>query len=576
VLEALRLLAVDQPVPIAIDDVQWLDLASGRALGFALRRLDTVPVNLLVARRGTDGPLPLGIEELAPAVRQDRMVVGPMDATDLTALLEHRFGGPLPRGLVSRVLAVVAGNPLYAVELTAALRRPVGGPAPVPQRLDGFLADRMGQLPARAAEPLAAVASLAAPTVTLVADALGTAALAGLDDAIDADVLHIDQGRLRFTHPLLGVAALARLRPSTRLALHARLAAVSTDAEERAHHLVQPADGRPDTALAAAVEQGAGLSRARGAPEVAAELAEAAVQLTPPEDEASRCRRLVAVGYYRATAGEIDAACAHLTAALDRAPAGPARTDLPWRLGMLTALAGDTAAGVGLLETALAESGADPELRGTVTRKLADAYGMQGRLAESLHHQRLALEYAEATGDLVGQTDALLGILQVVVITGDDLPPGLLDRIDQLVPAAGPRAPHEDPDLILALADLWRGDLRTATSRLERLHRQALEHGDELGAAWAASLHGRQYRDLLLPLVRVVDRRQGGVQNVIEQFRQLPSCAVDGLVKVDVCGTGRGWHVGKTERVGLHPGVSVTAVVERGAALLRGFWEGGP
>src|SRR2546430_33929 len=95
-LEFLRLLAVDQPVLIAVDDVQWLDVASERALGFALRRLDAVPVSVLATRRGTGGPLPLGIDELAPAVRQDRVPVGPMPATDLTALLEQRFGGRCP------------------------------------------------------------------------------------------------------------------------------------------------------------------------------------------------------------------------------------------------------------------------------------------------------------------------------------------------------------------------------------------------------------------------------------------------------------------------------------------------
>jgi hypothetical protein len=182
-----------------------------------------------------------------------------MSPVDLAALLEHRFGGPMPRGHVSRVLAAVAGNPLYAVELMAALRRSglrSGDPLPVPHRLDDLLADRMGRLPAGTAEPLAAVACLAAPTVALLADALGAPARAGLDDAVDADVLFIEEGRLRFTHPLLGVAALARLRPAARRALHARLATVTTDAEERAHHLVLAADG-PDAAVAAAVEQGA-------------------------------------------------------------------------------------------------------------------------------------------------------------------------------------------------------------------------------------------------------------------------------------------------------------------------------
>ncbi|OLB74043.1 MAG: hypothetical protein AUI14_24640 [Actinobacteria bacterium 13_2_20CM_2_71_6] len=112
-----------------------------------------------------------------------------------------------------------------------------------------------------------------------------------------------------------------------------------------------------------------------------------------------------------------------------------------------------------------------------MTRKLADVYGMQGRLPESLHLQRLALGYAEASGDLVGETDALLGIAQAAVLMGDDLPVGLLDRVEKLVRIAGPRAPHEDPELVLAFVDTMRGDARTAADRLERLYRQALEHG---------------------------------------------------------------------------------------------------
>ncbi len=40
VLGALRTLSADRPVLIAIDDLQWLDQASARALRYALRRLD--------------------------------------------------------------------------------------------------------------------------------------------------------------------------------------------------------------------------------------------------------------------------------------------------------------------------------------------------------------------------------------------------------------------------------------------------------------------------------------------------------------------------------------------------------
>jgi predicted ATPase len=51
VRDVLQLLSERGPILIAIDDVQWLDPSSARALAFALRRLDVSPVSLLLARR---------------------------------------------------------------------------------------------------------------------------------------------------------------------------------------------------------------------------------------------------------------------------------------------------------------------------------------------------------------------------------------------------------------------------------------------------------------------------------------------------------------------------------------------
>jgi AAA ATPase domain len=62
VLEALRRLAERRPVVVAIDDVQWLDAVSARALRYALRRLETEPVGVLAAARlGRGEPDPLGL-----------------------------------------------------------------------------------------------------------------------------------------------------------------------------------------------------------------------------------------------------------------------------------------------------------------------------------------------------------------------------------------------------------------------------------------------------------------------------------------------------------------------------------
>jgi DNA-binding CsgD family transcriptional regulator len=478
-------LAAAAPVLVAMDDVQWLDAASARALTFAVRRLGSVvPVGALVTQRSVSGPLPLGLDEALPPERWERLLVGPLDPPDLELLVEERLASPLSRALRRRVAAVAGGNPLYALELAASQRltdRSRDDLLGLPARLNELLADRLGRLPTEATEPLVAVASLAAPTVALIKGALGAPAGAGLDAALDAGVLLVDEGRLRFSHPLLAVAASARLAPSARRKLHARLAATLTDPEERARHLVLAADG-PDAAVAAAVEQGAARARTRGAPEVAAELAEAAVRLTPAEQVEELRRRRIAAGYHRVTAGEIGPGRAHLAAALEDAPPGPVQTDLRWRLGMLLLSDGHLAGAVELLETALAESCGDQALHAIVARRLAGVYYWQGRAREAVRLMRVAVELAQALGDPRAQLDALTMGVFAFLMTGE-LPEDLPARLEQLAGTAGPLQPHEDPQLGLAMVDLARGDAASAASRMEGVYRRAVDEGDELALA---------------------------------------------------------------------------------------------
>jgi DNA-binding CsgD family transcriptional regulator len=487
-LAVLETLATGTPLLVAVDDVQWLDPASTRTLTFALRRLEAVPVGVLVTRRGTDGPLPLGLEDALPQGRRERLVVGPLDPDDLELLVERRLGEPLPRALRRRVAAAAGGNPLYALELAAAQRRAGrfrDDVVVLPARLEVLLADRLGRLPPEATEPLAAVAGLAAPTVALIAAVLGEPARVGLDAAVDGGVLLVEEGRLRFSHPLLGVAASARVAPSARRALHARLAAALTDPEERARHLVLAADG-PDAAVAAAVEQGADRARARGAPEVAAELAEAAVRLTPPDRVEELGRRRVAAGYHWVTAGEGGRGRAHLAAALEGAPPGRLQTELRWRLGMLMLL-DDVDGAVRLLEAALAESRGDRALQAMVARRLAGPYWWQGRLREALRLIRRAVELAEALGDPRALLDAL-NLYTLGALVAAELPPDVPGRVERLARAARPLPAHEDPDLILSMVDLARGDAGCAAGRLERLYQRAVEQGNELGVLWALAV----------------------------------------------------------------------------------------
>ena len=71
-LAAVRVLAREAPLVIAVDDVQWLDPSSAAVLGFAARRLRDEPVGLLVAQRTAgEAPAPLDLDR-APAGRSPR------------------------------------------------------------------------------------------------------------------------------------------------------------------------------------------------------------------------------------------------------------------------------------------------------------------------------------------------------------------------------------------------------------------------------------------------------------------------------------------------------------------------
>ena len=90
--------------------------------------------------------------------------------------------------------------------------------------------------------------------------------LSVLDPAFEAGVLVEGGDEIRFSHPLFAEAAIRGLPPARRRAVHARLAELAEDAEERGRHLAA-ATLTPDDAVAAAVDEGAvAASRAAARP----------------------------------------------------------------------------------------------------------------------------------------------------------------------------------------------------------------------------------------------------------------------------------------------------------------------
>ena len=96
-MSLLDRLALDAPVVVAIDDLQWLDVSSAETVRFAARRL-TGPVGVLATERRADRAAERAVVELRHPERLLRLRLGPLASEDVRRLLSS---GPAAR-LVAR------------------------------------------------------------------------------------------------------------------------------------------------------------------------------------------------------------------------------------------------------------------------------------------------------------------------------------------------------------------------------------------------------------------------------------------------------------------------------------------
>ncbi|MBA3788704.1 MAG: AAA family ATPase, partial [Actinobacteria bacterium] len=336
-LSVLRALASGRPVVVALDDAQWIDAPSTSALVFAVRRLDELPVALLLAVRSAD--LEADLPALVAALPDDRVRrarVGPLSLGALHSLIRQRLGMTFPRPVLGRLHKTSGGNPFYALELARALGRrggsaDLGSELPLPRSLRALVEERLFALPEETRELLVHAAALAQPSVALLEAALDTDAEAQLRPAVEAQVVEFDDTRIAFAHPLLASVLLSALSAPERRRVHNRLAEVVRDREARARHLALATD-RPDVAVADALERAATLALSRGAPDAAAELLEQARRRTPPDCAEDRRRRIVRAAEFHLEAGATTRAEELLEEALARSPSGPLRAEALLRL----------------------------------------------------------------------------------------------------------------------------------------------------------------------------------------------------------------------------------------------------
>jgi DNA-binding CsgD family transcriptional regulator len=458
VLDAIRAVARPIPALVVVDDLQWCDEPTAAALAFALRRAGSEPFAVLGGvRTGIASAALDHVTQALPVDLVDRLAVGPLSLGAIRRIVEQRTGRVRGRALVARVADAAGGNPLLALELVRAIDAAGHDPAPgeslaVPASAEPLIAERLGALSRSAEDAVLAVALAGRASVGEVLAAAGDPG-PGLDEALRAGLVELDDDLVRLGHPLVGAAAVGRATPERRRVMHGRLAPLAGDLEARARHLALAAGG-PDGEAAAACDAAAHDAERRGAPEAAAELAELAVGLSDPDDRpriaSRRCRAMA----LRVAVGDPVRARQHLDEGLRAVDAPASRVPLLLVGVELAHLVGGRPAARRAAEIALAGAGDDPILRARAHAAML-AWGAEDTREERRHAtaalELLAGREAEAPE---AAADVLAILADARLAAGEGPAFDLLERALELDRAR--------PDFVVGSLEILAGNLRTA------------------------------------------------------------------------------------------------------------------
>jgi DNA-binding CsgD family transcriptional regulator len=469
--------AVDAPVLIAIDDVQWLDPSSQAVVAFAARRFNGRVGLLVTERSDTETGSAVSWLHLARPDGTERIRVGPLSLGGLHALISARLGRSFPRPTMVRIAEISGGNPFYALELARAID--VGSADPhrvLPATLAELMRLRTGRLDRDARSLLLAAASVADPTVELLARVTRTTverAVELLGEAEGKGVIGIDGSHVRFSHPLLARSVYTDASPAERRAMHRALAETVTLPELRARHMALAASSADPKTLDA-LDAAADAARARGAPAAAAELVELAIGLGGDKPS-----RRIRAAEHHFKAGDADRARTLLDSTIDQL-----------RPGLLRGIALNLMAGIriyddtfvdaaALLKRALDDAEGNPGLQTQTLMSLAFAQGMSGEFDESLRNARLAVTHAEELGHPPLISRALAMLVNTTFLYGQGVDEASLQRALAL----------EQPDMdvpipfcasaVHALVLAWTGQLDEARTRMAAVRDRCVEHGAE-------------------------------------------------------------------------------------------------
>ncbi len=250
-------LAQDQPVVLAIDDLQWCDSPSLRFLAYLARRIDGLAVLAAATVRTGEPPTD---ETLMGDIAQDPSTVYvrpvPLTEAGVSALVTERLGSTEP-AFTAACHRTTGGNPLLVRQLLTALEservEPTAQNARVvreigPRAVSRSVLLRLARMPretiavARAVAVLGESAEL--PAVAALAELPDVQAAAAIATLARAEILR-PEAPLGFVHPLVRDAVYHELPPGEREMQHARAARILHDGGRAGRPGRHPPDGDP-------------------------------------------------------------------------------------------------------------------------------------------------------------------------------------------------------------------------------------------------------------------------------------------------------------------------------------------
>ncbi|WUH98198.1 AAA family ATPase [Spirillospora sp. NBC_00431] len=463
--------AGERPVLLLVDDAQWVDTESVHAVRYAVRRLAARGVRAVVAGRWPDGFAAGdgGSTPWTPAPDALHLPVPPLGPDELAEMFDS-YG--LPVRVVNTLHSDSGGNPYLALALGGAFSDRVPRhwrPAPLPQRVQAVIAERLARLPARAHETLLMAALAIRPTADLLCRAGRAEAARDIRHAAVLGLLITEGGGIRFTPPAVGTV-LAESADAQHLArVHRALAAVVPDAAGRARHRAL-ADPGPNAELAHSLVTAAERAVRQGSHRMAAELYRLAADRSPAEPAAGRLEWLVAAAETGANGGLPDLVhrAAEAVLAADATRAQRVRV----RLALLD-LSGQGLAEMGeVFAAALVDADGDPALLGPLRVRMAMGALLNGVPDLAEQETNGALAHAREAGDTALEAKALALRANISLIEGRDDYAGDLEAALRLPEPPLDGQMHMAPRYIAAYCAL--SEDRLTESRAELLRMLAL------------------------------------------------------------------------------------------------------